>query len=206
MVDDFWFRYVADMGIAGPDRGQGGKYLFLPPGYDGDLPDGYFTYRSPTFTNWVVLRALGGVAAMRKTRIYRLSEADAPPANAWLDWTPLSFNTVHANDFSFFEEVDELVQEEPTEALDAERAGQLAAIGIVKGQPFAARRRACAASSTRRRVSARGWPASLVYAPRDPEAQLYGSWKNAFVGGSYEFLRGGARCWTRAPSSTTSPR
>ena len=32
VVDDFWFRYVADMGIAGPDRGEGGKYLFLPPG------------------------------------------------------------------------------------------------------------------------------------------------------------------------------
>lgn len=31
VVDDFWFRYVADMGIAGPDKGQGGKYLFLPP-------------------------------------------------------------------------------------------------------------------------------------------------------------------------------
>jgi len=38
VVDDFWFRYVADMGIAGPDRGQGGKYLFLPPGYDGEVP------------------------------------------------------------------------------------------------------------------------------------------------------------------------
>jgi len=49
VVDDFWFRYVADMGIAGPDRGEGGKYLFLPPGYEGDAPEGYFTYRCPTF-------------------------------------------------------------------------------------------------------------------------------------------------------------
>ena len=44
VVDDFWFRYVADMGIAGPDKGEGGKYLFLPPGYDGDVP----TATSPT--------------------------------------------------------------------------------------------------------------------------------------------------------------
>jgi hypothetical protein len=56
VVDDFWFRYVADMGIAGSDKGQGGKYLYLPPGYDGDVPDGYFTYQCPTYTNWAVLR------------------------------------------------------------------------------------------------------------------------------------------------------
>jgi hypothetical protein len=40
-VDDFWFRYVADLGNAGPDKGQGGKFLFLPPGYNGSVPDGY---------------------------------------------------------------------------------------------------------------------------------------------------------------------
>src|SRR5688572_16339945 len=50
VVDDFWFRYVTDMGITGPDGGAGGKYLFLPPGFDGEVPDGYFTYRTPTFT------------------------------------------------------------------------------------------------------------------------------------------------------------
>ena len=47
VVDDFWFRYVADMGIAGPDQGAGGKYLFLPPGYDGEIPDGYYTLPEP---------------------------------------------------------------------------------------------------------------------------------------------------------------
>ena len=57
VVDDFWFRYVADMGIAGPDRGHGGKYLFVPPGSSGDLPDGYFTYHCPTFSKWVAPRA-----------------------------------------------------------------------------------------------------------------------------------------------------
>ena len=60
VVDDFWFRYVADMGIAGPDRGEGGKYLFLPPGYDGDVPDGYFIYRMPD------VHQLGGAARARR--------------------------------------------------------------------------------------------------------------------------------------------
>ena len=192
VVDDFWFRYVADMGIAGPDKGQGGNYLYLPPGYDGDVPDGYFTYRSPTFTNWAILRALGGVPDMKKTRIYPLAAADAPPDNQWINLTDHSFNTVHANDFSFYQELDELVQEEPIEALDAERAGQLAAIGIVKGQPFAPDERLRGLLDQAARVGA-GMARVLAYAPRDPQASLYGSWKNGFVGGSYEFLRNGAR-------------
>lgn len=43
LVDDMWYRWVIDVGITGPDKGAGGKYLFLPPGYQGDVPgDGYY--------------------------------------------------------------------------------------------------------------------------------------------------------------------
>jgi hypothetical protein len=192
VVDDFWFRYVADMGIPGPDRGQGGKYLFVPPGHDGALPEGYFSYHCPTFTNWVVLRALGGVPAMKQTRIYPLSDAAAPADNEFINLADQTFNTVHSNDFSFFEELDEILQEEPTVALDAERAGQLAAIGLVNGRPFTPDARMRRILSQAAEVGA-GLARVLAYAPRDPGASLYGSWKNAFVGGSHEFLRDGAR-------------
>lgn len=192
VVDDFWFRYVADMGIAGPDRGEGGKYLFLPPGYEGEVPDGYFTYRTPTFTNFVVLRALGGVPAMKQARIYPLSEAADPTENEWVNLAELAFNTIHGNDFSFYEEVDALVQEEPIEALDPERRGQLAAIGIVKGQPFAPDDRMRGILEKAAPIAA-AMARTVSYAPRDPDAELYGTWKNGFVGGSYEFLRDGAR-------------
>ena len=192
VVDDFWFRYVADMGIPGPDQGRGGKYLFLPPSYDGQVPNGYFTYRCPTFTNWVVLRALGGVPAMKQTRIYPLTEVGAPPDNEFINLADAVMNTVHGNDFSFFEEVAELLQEEPVEALDAERAGQLAAIGLVSGQPFTPDDRMRTILTEAAKIGA-GMARTIAYAPKDPEAKLYGSWKNAFVGGSHEFLRDGAR-------------
>ena len=193
VVDDFWFRYVADMGIAGPDRGAGGAYLFVPPGYDGDLPDeGYFVYHCPTFTNWVVLRALGGVPAMKQTRICPLAEVAAPADNVFVNLADQAFNTVHGNDFSFFEEVAEIVKEEPTEALDPERSGQLAAIGLVAGQPFAPDERLRGILSRAAAIGA-GIARTVAYEPRDPGAVLYGSWKNAFVGGSHEFLRNGAR-------------
>lgn len=50
IIDDHWFRYVADFGNAGPDKGKGkgGKYLLLPPGYKGEVPEGYIVLRSST--------------------------------------------------------------------------------------------------------------------------------------------------------------
>jgi hypothetical protein len=194
VVDDFWFRYVTDMGIAGADKGEGGKYLFLPPGYAGEVPTGYYVHRPPTFTNWVVFRALGGVPAMKETKVYPLSSASGPPAVDFVNIADFHFNTVHANDFSFYEEVNTIVQEEPTTALDPERSGQLAGIGIVHGRPFAPDERLRTTLDTAARAAA-AISRALVYTPRDSEATIFkgSSWLQAFVGGSYEFLRDGAR-------------
>ena len=73
--------------------------------------------RPLTFTNWVVLRALGGVPAIKETRVYALADADNPPPTEFVNIADFHFNTVHANDFSFYEEVNMIVQEEPTTAL-----------------------------------------------------------------------------------------
>lgn len=194
VVDDFWFRYVADMGIAGPDEGRGGKYVFLPPDYDGEDPEGYYAYRTPTFTNWVVVRALGGIDAVKQTRVYPLSEAANPPEMSFVNLAEETFNTVHANDLSFFGEVDELIQEELPGSLDPERAGQLAGIGIVHGRPFAPDERSRGILDAAARTAA-GISRALVYFPRDAEAFVFdgASWKEGFVGGSYEFIREQAR-------------
>jgi hypothetical protein len=53
LVDDFWFHYVADLGNAGPDKGKGGKFLFLPPGYKGEVPTATtFTDQTPSATGF----------------------------------------------------------------------------------------------------------------------------------------------------------
>ncbi|KOS57383.1 signal peptide protein [Rhodococcus rhodochrous KG-21] len=196
VVDDFWFRYVADLGNAGPDKGRGGKYLLLPPGYEGEVPEGYFTYRSRTFTNFLFARNLGGLNVIEQTRIYPLAQADDPPEMRFVEADGVPFNTVHSNDFSFYEEVDQIVQEEPVDALDPELAGQLAAIGILKGRSFAPDERMHAILSQAAPIGS-AIARTIVYRPRDPQAYLYGrdvsSWKTAFVGGSSEFLRDGVR-------------
>jgi hypothetical protein len=86
ILDNFWFGHVTDLGNAGPDKGKGGKYLILPPGYDGEVPAGYHTFRSPTNGNWLLWRGFlvdgdpGPAAANLKknTRIYPLARRNAP--------------------------------------------------------------------------------------------------------------------------------
>ena len=49
IFDDMWWNWIGDFGYPGPDRGQGGKYLLLPPAYNGDVPEGgYYVRRSRT--------------------------------------------------------------------------------------------------------------------------------------------------------------
>ena len=85
-LDDMYFRYIEDLGAAGPDQGKGGKYLVLPPGYEGDVPDGYFVVRSRTYGVWNFMRGYveKGVkeAADRienNLKVYPLAKKDNPP-------------------------------------------------------------------------------------------------------------------------------
>jgi len=194
-VNDFWFRWVADLGNAGPDRGAGGKYLIVPPGWDGDLPDGYFTYKSPTYTNWLLVRALDGLDALRAgLRVYPLAASADPSPVEFVTIAGRAFNTVHANDFHFFEEVDAVVQEEPLEALDPEARGLLAAVGIVKGRTFAPDARMLALLVEAAAIG-NATARAIAFKPRDPRLYFYpdSSWKMAWVADSLEFLADGAR-------------
>jgi len=199
-IDDFWQRYVGDIGNAGPDRGQGGKYLLLPPGHTGDVPDGYFALPSRTYGNLLAVRAFvvgGDVQAAadgvkRHLRIYPLAEATDPPATTFVDISGADFNTVHANDASFFDEVLPVVHEEPLEAADPETRGLLAAIGIRKDRPFAPderMRRILAEAAAVGNATAR----ALVFATRNQAAFDYpgSAWQMVWIGNDYRFAPGG---------------
>ncbi|MZF85267.1 DUF1254 domain-containing protein [Streptomyces sp. SID5643] len=195
VVNDMWQRHVTDMGIAGPDKGEGGRYLFLPPGYEGDVPDGYFVVRPATYGSWVLLRALGGTESLLTARIYPLSAAADPPEQRFVNWAASDFNTIHANDFSFFEEIATIVKSEAPGSLDPERAGQLAALGIVPGEPFQPDDRMRSILGNAARIAS-GIVRTLAFKPRDPGFYYYPdrSWKTPFPTRSHEFLTpGGAR-------------
>ena len=55
LIDDFWQRAITDFGLPGPDKGKGGKYLLLPPGYTGEVPgEGYYVLQT-TMNNYNVM-------------------------------------------------------------------------------------------------------------------------------------------------------
>jgi len=142
-LDDAWFRYIADMGAIGPDQGKGGKYLLLPPGYTGTVPDGYFVVKMPTYHNLMFLRgsiANGLTTAVENIKsglkIYPLAKADNPPPTPFVNISGKDYNTVVTRGLEFYHGLNQVVQEEPSDAIGAEMRGNLAAIGIVKGKPF----------------------------------------------------------------------
>ena len=86
-INDMWYRWVADIGLTGADKGNGGKYLILPPGYNGPIPSGYSIVQPQTFNNWLFWRSVptkqypqpSTDLVKQYTRIYPLSEAANPP-------------------------------------------------------------------------------------------------------------------------------
>ena len=194
-IDNFWFRWVGDVGETGPDKGKGGKYLLLPPGYKGSVPEGYFVLRSPTYNHWFILRVFGAaeaaVASVKKNlRIYPLAKAANPPQMKFVNLSGKYFNTIGAIDFSYFEDVNTVVQEEPNAAMDPETLGLLASIGIEKGKPFkpdARMKKILTEAAAVGNITAR----ALAYKSRIPEAYFYenSAWNTPFVGGSYQFLK-----------------
>ena len=216
-VDDMWWRWVIDFGLPGPDRGEGGKYLLLPPGYDGPLPEGgYYIARARTnrvlFLGRLFLENKNdpkpAAELIRKfTKIYpydaggvgtsiaeflsgkaKLARITPPPATVFHEGSGKVINTIPPNDFSYYEMLNEVVQQEPTTSLDPELMGPLAAIGIVKGKPFAPDAR-MKKILTEALALANATSRSLLMNPRDPEWYYYpGSawWNSLFVTG-YEF-------------------
>jgi hypothetical protein len=202
MLDDSWERWVEDVGFTGPDKGNGGKYLLLPPDYKGDVPEGYFVARSRTFGHWLFFRTFlkdgdpkPGVDSVKKLlRVYPLAEAANPPAMKFFNFSGKAFNTISPVDFSFYEYLNRVIQEEPNEAMSPDTLGLFASLGIEKGKPFAPDARmkkiltetAAVGNATAR---------TLAYRCRIKDAYYYpnSAWCIPWIGGSYQFEQNGVR-------------
>jgi hypothetical protein len=202
IIDDHWFHYVTDFGNAGPDKGKGGKFLILPPGYAGEVPQGYHVARTNTYGNWVIWRGFQvdgstapAIEATKKIfRVYSPSQKDNPPKMNFINVSGVFHNTIHRMDYGIFEEINAVVQAEPAEGQDPELLGLLASIGIKKGRPFKPDARmkkilteaADVGAATVRTLAARPRDDSFYYYPGE------GVWATPFPGGSHEFLEDGA--------------
>lgn len=143
-INDFWYKWVIDVGVTGPDKGAGGKYLILPPGYTDDVPDDYHVVRPTTFGMWTVFRSFlvdgktgPGVEGVKNNlKIYPLAQKDNPPPVKFVNASGIPANFVMPTDYSFWELLNTVIQEEPPEGSDPTTLGLFASIGIEKGKPF----------------------------------------------------------------------
>lgn len=200
-VNDAFFRFVIDMGAPGPDKGKGGKYLILPPGYEDEVPPGYFVARSTSYVNWVILRGFlhdgkpDAATTMYKEglKAYPLNAKSSPPQMEFISGSKKTYNTIHANDFSFYEELDEVIQREPISFLEPELRGLFASVGIQKGKSFEPDDRMKALLSDAVRVG-NATARAIVFNTREKEASIFEGrhWESGFIGGDYRWLKDGA--------------
>ena len=164
--DDMWFQWIIDFGLPGPDRGAGGKFLLVPPGYDGTTARGRLLRRPLAHEPRADARPVvhGGRRSRAHGRDHQVDAQGVPlrtgrarhqrrhppprrlrcphprptvPETTFVEGSGLTFNTIPPNDVGFFETVNALLQDEAAGATDPEILGHLAEIGIVKGKPFA---------------------------------------------------------------------
>jgi len=187
-ADDALFKFLVDFGFVGPDKGEGGKYLFVPPDHDGDVPDGYFVIESPSYRIWVMMRGFGEVGTgdeavewfAQHLKVYPL--ADSARSGNFVNGTGAGTNSLAPEDGSVFEMLNEIVQHEPSELFGPEQLGRLATLGIRPSEPFDPDERM-------RRILDQGAKQgtamcrAIVYASREPDIRYWADrhWERMFL-------------------------
>ena len=186
-ANDAAFRYLTDFGPTGPDNGKGGRYLFVPPGYEADLPDGYFVVSSPSYRIWVMMRGFDvgtGDAAVQwfrdRLEIYALESG--PRDHQAIDGTGAGANTLAPEDGRAYDMLNEIIQYEPTALFDSELLGRIATLGIQKGKAFAPDERMTSIFDEAAKLGV-AMCRAILYANRDPEILYWPNrhWEKMFI-------------------------
>ncbi len=168
-IDDHNFLFLADVGPTGQDMGKGGKYLILPPGYEGDVPDGYFVVRSPTYMAFSFLRANADVVGYgdKALKFYR-DNAKVYPLKSG----------------------PRAPRVRGVEAFSKELLGKLASLGIEKGKPFApdARMQKIFATAAEEGVA---MSRAIAFDSRDEKAKVYPNrqWESPYITNNSTFYQ-----------------
>jgi len=142
-----WQTSLEDVGLLGIDKGAGGKFVILPPGYQDKVPDGYTVLPSDTYSGYALVRSnlkshsdvdvAASIAYAKRTKLYPLSAAANPPETVFTDVKDVAYDSTIRYDLSFFQSLNRIVQDEPWIERDRAMIDQIRAIGIEKGKPFA---------------------------------------------------------------------
>ncbi len=146
-INTIWQAALEDVGVLGVDKGAGGKFLVVPPGYKAPIPSGYIVLPSDTFAGFALLRATpnshsdadiaAAIAYGKRVKLYPLSAAANPPPTVFTDVKDVIYDSTIRYDASFFRSLDRIVQSEPWIERDRAMIDQLRSIGIEKSKTFA---------------------------------------------------------------------
>ena len=140
-IVDHWQYAIADVGPIGVDKGKGGKYLLLPPDYEGEIPKGYFVLKSPSYRVYFAFRAIKLPGATTKEayeygkqiKMYYLND---PKPTQFIDPSDKRFPTLVKYDETMFEDMYDIFTFENVKPEDKIMMGYLSYLGIEKGKPF----------------------------------------------------------------------
>jgi hypothetical protein len=145
-IVNVWQMPLEDAGLLGADKGKGGKYLVLPPGYADKAPDGYIALQSDTFGGYMLFRSnlkshnsadvARSIDYGKRFKVYPLAQASSPAPTIFTDAKDVTFDSTIRYDASFFEHLDRIVQSEPWLQRDRAMIDPLRSLGIEKGKPF----------------------------------------------------------------------
>jgi hypothetical protein len=143
IIDDFWQRPIpsvgeidgrkwsGDVGLPGPDKGKGGKYLILPPDYTGEVPPGYLTYRSGTYGVLVFWRGFfkdpkqlqEPVSVMEQTKIYPLGKKETAKPMQFPDASAVPSNMLYPQNGTAFDMLSRFINHEYVDPADTYMRG-----------------------------------------------------------------------------------
>jgi len=142
MVMDAWQRVLADLGVVGPDKGEGGKYLILPSGHEKVAPPGHFVVQSEGRTVFAGVRLLGADKdkAIRELipgiKTYTWSPKGAGKPMGVRAAGDVKWSQMPPREMAYWESLNKVVQSEPVMERDRLILAQLRFLGIEKGKPF----------------------------------------------------------------------
>ncbi|EAW35231.1 DUF1254 domain-containing protein [Lyngbya sp. PCC 8106] len=196
LINDMWMRYIGDMGMMGPDKGEGGKFLILPPGYEGKIPEGYYVMQSKTYSVWCAIRLnlvdnkpdVANALYKEHLKIYPLSNKDNPEPTELINASGMEIDTVHSENYTYMEELGHLVEQEHPDALPDGQKFLLASIGMEFGKPFQPDAQLKSTLEEAVAVGAAMLRANMWdYVGDDKWIYKDRKWWNPFVGGKYTF-------------------
>lgn len=140
-VANFFQLSIGDLGLVGADKGKGGKYLVVPPGYDKSKLNttGYFVLNATTNKIMIGTRFLSADEAVNQKmkQTFLVGKYGEPmKAAKFISNTNKSFVGYPFRGLKYFELLHQVIQNEPENDVDKIFYTYMKYLGIEKGKPF----------------------------------------------------------------------